>query len=68
MDQAFESVSVDMIIQNLCKNVEMSKKIVKTVLPKIKEGRTCVCAPTVPPWPTERPGPVIVGKSVAGVN
>jgi hypothetical protein len=31
-------------------------------------GRTCVCAPTFPPWPTERPGQVIVGKSVAGVN
>jgi hypothetical protein len=30
-------------------------------------GRTCVRAPTFPPWSTERPGQVIVGKSVAGV-
>lgn len=44
MDQAFESVSVEMIVQNLCKNVDMSKKIVKTALSKIETKRSCTCA------------------------
>ena len=44
MDQAVESVTVEMIIQNLCKNVDMSKKIVKTALSKLSGSRGCVCA------------------------
>jgi len=44
MDQAVESVSIEMIIQNLCKNVDVSKKIVKSVLPKLAEKRDCLCA------------------------
>ena len=43
MDQAIESVSVEMIIQNLLKNVDVSKKIVKSVLPKLLKKRTCSC-------------------------
>jgi 5'-methylthioadenosine phosphorylase len=44
MDQAVESVSVEMIIQNLMKNVDVSKRIVKSVLPKLGKKRDCVCA------------------------
>lgn len=44
MDKAAESVSVEMIIQNLLKNVDVSKRIVKLVLPKLTNKRDCVCA------------------------
>jgi 5'-methylthioadenosine phosphorylase len=44
MDQVVESVSVEMIIQNLLKNVDVSKRIVKSVLPKLAKNRNCVCA------------------------
>lgn len=44
MDQAVESVSVEMIVQNLLKNVDMSKKIVKSVLPWLGNGRECACS------------------------
>jgi 5'-methylthioadenosine phosphorylase len=43
-DESSETVSVEMIIQNLLKNVEVSKGIVKAVLPKLKGSRTCACA------------------------
>ena len=44
MDQSVESVTIDMIIQNLCKNVDKAKGIVKRVLGKLDEERTCVCS------------------------
>lgn len=44
MDQSVESVSLEMIMQNLCKNVDVSKRIVKTVLPELGKSRTCICA------------------------
>ena len=44
MDQAVEPVSIEMITRNLCRNVDMSKKIVKAVLRKIGDKRTCICA------------------------
>ncbi len=45
MDKSCETVSIEMIIQNLLKNVERSKNIVKTVLPVLKNSkRTCACA------------------------
>lgn len=44
MDQAVESVTIEMIIQNLCKNVDMSKKIVRAALLRLNADRTCVCA------------------------
>ena len=44
MDQAVESVSIEMIIQNLLKNVDVSKRIVKSVLPKLAKDRVCICA------------------------
>ncbi len=37
-----ETVSVEMIIQNLAKNVAMSKKILKATLPKLVDRR-CLC-------------------------
>ena len=43
MDQAVEPLSIEMIIQNLRKNVDTAKKIVKTVLKKL-DDRTCACS------------------------
>lgn len=39
----FESVTVDMIIQHLNKNVENAKRIIKEVIGKISKERTCAC-------------------------
>lgn len=44
MDETGETVSVEMIVQNLLKNVETSKNILKAVLPKLGKGRACACA------------------------
>jgi 5'-methylthioadenosine phosphorylase len=44
MDEAVESVSIDLIIQNLRKNVAVSKSIVKEAVRKMPEGRGCLCA------------------------
>ena len=38
-----DTVSVEMIIQNLLKNVDTSKNIVKAVLPKLGSSRSCAC-------------------------
>jgi len=38
-----EPVSVEMLIDNLLKNAEMAKKIIKKVVPHIPEARTCPC-------------------------
>ncbi len=38
-----EPVSVEMLIDNLLKNAEMAKKIIKKVVPNIPEARTCFC-------------------------
>ena len=43
MDRCVETVSVEMIIQNLCKNVDTAKRIVKLVLPKLDKARKCAC-------------------------
>ena len=74
MDSCIESVSVEMIIQNLCKNVDTSKKIMKTVLPGIKKERTCVCAsalkdsiitkPDMIPSKTKKDLELIIGKYI----
>ena len=42
-EEPLDTVSIDMIIQNLNKNVGMSKKIVKTVLSKLGEAKACSC-------------------------
>lgn len=72
MDQAIESVSIEMIIQNLCKNVDMAKRIVKTVLNKLGDKRTCICAsalkdsivtrPEAIPQKTKKDLELIIGK------
>ncbi len=72
MDQAVESVSIEMIIQNLCKNVDMAKRIVKTVLNKLEDKRTCICAsalkdsivtrPEAIPQKTKKDLELIIGK------
>ena len=36
-------VTVDMIIENLLKNAENAKKLLKLVIPKIPKERTCAC-------------------------
>ncbi|HAL62644.1 MAG TPA: S-methyl-5'-thioadenosine phosphorylase [Chloroflexi bacterium] len=38
-----EPVSVEMVIDNLVKNVKRAKKIIKKVVPNIPEARTCPC-------------------------
>ncbi|MFA5271008.1 MAG: S-methyl-5'-thioadenosine phosphorylase [Candidatus Omnitrophota bacterium] len=38
-----ETVSVDMIIANLCKNVDNSKEIIKEIIKQIPQERTCSC-------------------------
>ena len=74
MDTCVESVSVEMIIQNLCKNVDTSKRLVKTALPKIGKERTCVCAwalkdsivtrPDLIPAKTKKDLELIIGKYI----
>lgn len=74
MDQAIESVSIEMIMQNLCRNVDVSKNIVKLVLPKLEKKRTCGCAsalkdaivtrPEVVPAKTKRDLKLIIGKYI----
>lgn len=43
MNEACDTVSVDIIVQNLLKNIEVSKKILKAVLPKLSDSRHCMC-------------------------
>lgn len=43
MDQSCESVSLEMVIQNLMKNIETAKNILKIALPKLKAKRHCMC-------------------------
>jgi 5'-methylthioadenosine phosphorylase len=43
MDESTQTVSVEMIVQNLMKNIENSKAILKAVMPKLKAKATCAC-------------------------
>ena len=73
-DQSTEHVSVEMIINNLCKNVDVSKKIVKSALPLLKKERSCVCAdalkdaivtrPEAIPAKTKKDLGLIIGKYI----
>jgi len=74
LDAGVESVSVDMIVQNLLKNVEMSKRILKKAILKIPGKRDCDCAHAlkdaiitsrdrIPPDVKHRLG-IIIGKYV----
>ncbi|MBU3959025.1 MAG: S-methyl-5'-thioadenosine phosphorylase [Candidatus Omnitrophica bacterium] len=42
-----ESVTVDMVIQNLLKNVENAKKILSTVIKNLTAQRNCACGDTL---------------------
>jgi len=39
-----DNVSVETVIQNLNKNITHAKRVIRTVVPKIAEQRSCVCA------------------------
>jgi 5'-methylthioadenosine phosphorylase len=41
--ESHESVTVDMIIANLCKNLENSKEIIKEIIRQTPRERTCAC-------------------------
>ena len=67
-----EDVEVEAIIQNLLKNVETAKKVIRLAVPKISKKRECPCAsalataiitnPAVVPAETKRKLALIVGK------
>lgn len=38
-----EPVTIDMVISNLCKNVETAKKLIKEIVPCLKSERNCGC-------------------------
>ena len=38
-----ESVTIDMVIQNLSKNIENAKKIISEIVRKLSEKRSCAC-------------------------
>ncbi|MDP3804354.1 MAG: S-methyl-5'-thioadenosine phosphorylase [Candidatus Omnitrophota bacterium] len=74
MDQVCETVSLEMIMQNLLKNVDVSKNILKIVLPKLSEAKTCGCAaalknsivtrPKFIPAETKKKLELIIGKYI----
>ena len=41
--ESHETVTVEMIIANLCKNVEKSKEIIKEIIRQVPKERTCAC-------------------------
>ncbi len=43
LEESVESVSVDLIIQNLTKNIDNAKKIVRLALKDMKDTRECSC-------------------------
>ncbi|MCX5666242.1 MAG: S-methyl-5'-thioadenosine phosphorylase, partial [Candidatus Omnitrophica bacterium] len=61
-DGQSESVSLEMIIQNLLKNVDVSKRIIKSVLPKLSKKRACVCASALKDSIVTRPEAIPVKK------
>ncbi len=42
--EGYESVSVELVVANLLKNVAVSKRVVQQVVPRIPRERTCPCA------------------------
>ena len=69
-----EDVSIDMIIQNLLKNVENAKKILKEVIPAIPQTRDCICSSALKeaiitdkdliPEDTKKKLDIIIGKYI----
>jgi 5'-methylthioadenosine phosphorylase len=74
LDEATETVSLDMIIKNLLKNVDVSKSILRTVVKKIGRERKCACAsalkdaivtnPAMIPAKTKKDLELIIGKYI----
>ncbi len=69
-----ESVTIDMVIQNLQKNIENAKKLISTVIKNIPAERICACADTLKyaiitdkkliPEKTKKDLDIIIGKYV----
>ena len=69
-----ESVSVDAIVNNLKKNTENAKRILKKIISKISEKRTCACkdalkhailtSPDAIPKNTKKKLDIIIGKYI----
>lgn len=74
MEDEVETVSVEMIVKNLLKNVETSKDILRNVLLKLGKVRDCVCAnalkdsivtrPDAIPVETKKKLELIIGKYI----
>jgi len=72
--QSEEEVSLDMILQNLLRNVETAKEILAKALPKLASHRTCVCAsalkdsivtnPKMIPAGTKKKLGILIGKYI----
>lgn len=72
--QEHADVTVEMVVDNLRKNVEMARKIIRAVLPKLPDSRDCACsrglanaimtAPEQIPPETRRRLDIIIGKYV----
>jgi len=44
LKEGVETVTIDLIIQNLQKNARVAKDILRRVIPRIPEQRSCLCA------------------------
>ena len=74
MDSECATVTLDMVMSNLRKNVEMSKRIIKSVLKKIDAKHSCGCAnglkdsivtsPEAIPPATKKKLKLIIGKYI----
>jgi len=74
IDEAAETVSLEMIIRNLLENVETSKNILKEALPYLKGPRRCGCQnalenaivtrPEAIPRATKKKLGLIIGKYI----
>lgn len=72
--ESHDSVSMEMIINNLNKNIDNSKKILKEVLKRISRGRECSCRealryaiitnPGLIPEKTKKDLEIIIGKYI----
>ena len=72
--QSEEQVSLEMIVQNLLKNVDVAKKILAEALPKLAIQRDCLCAsalkdsiitnPEMIPVKTKKKLALIIGKYI----
>jgi 5'-methylthioadenosine phosphorylase len=43
----YETITIDMVISNLRKNIENAKKIISALIKKLSQKRTCVCKDTL---------------------